>query len=109
VVFYIAHLSHAYVTRAFLLFFLLHGLAFGLLVYLTRSIVPGVVLHALSDFVVLPMQYGVIASVGRWDFVGDGWLGLVAAVAALPAFRGLAHATAENRRETPVPATPPSA
>lgn len=96
ILFYIAHLSHAYATLAFLPFFIAHGLVFGLLVFYTRSIVPGIVLHAVSDFLVLPMQYGVIPSACRWAFVGQGWLSLVAAAAVL-AFRQLAKATEGNR------------
>ncbi|NOT33749.1 MAG: CPBP family intramembrane metalloprotease [Candidatus Eisenbacteria bacterium] len=92
ILFYLAHLSHAYATIAFVPFFLAHGLVFGLLVRYTGSIVPGVVLHALSDLVVLPMQYGVVPSAGQWEFVSHGWMTLAAAVAAVPAFRRLARA-----------------
>jgi membrane protease YdiL (CAAX protease family) len=87
--FYLSHLGHAYATLAFLPFFLAHGLVFGLLVRATGSIVPGVVLHALSDLVVLPMQYGALPSAGRWDLVGDGWLSLIAGAAAVVGFRRL--------------------
>jgi membrane protease YdiL (CAAX protease family) len=100
ILFYVAHLSHAYATLAFVPFFLAHGLVFGLLVFYTRSIVPGVVLHAVSDFVVLPMQYGVIPSVGQWGFVWQGWLSLLAGAAAIPAFLQLARATALERIDT---------
>lgn len=96
VLFYVAHLGHAYATLSFLPFFLAHGLVFGLLVFYTRSILPGLVLHAVSDFVVLPMQYGVIPSVGQWDFVGQGWLSLVATLAAIFAFRQLGRTVASN-------------
>ena len=92
--FYVAHLSHAYATLAFVPFFLAHGLVFGLLVFFTRSIVPGIILHAVSDFIVLPMQYGVIPSAGQWAFVSQGWLSLLAGAAAVPAFRQLAKTTA---------------
>ena len=94
VLFYVAHLSHAYATLAFVPFFLAHGLVLGLLVFYTRSIVPGVILHAASDCVVLPMQYGVIPSAGDWAFVWQGWLSLLAGTVAIPAFRELARATA---------------
>jgi membrane protease YdiL (CAAX protease family) len=90
-VFYVSHLSHAYATVVFMLFFVPHGVVFGLLVYYTRSILPGIVLHAVSDFVVLPMQYNAIASVGQWAFVSHGWLSLVATAAAIPAFRQLSR------------------
>ena len=96
-VFYVAHLSHAYATLAFAPFFLLHGMAFGLLVWVTRSIMPGVLLHTLSDVVVLPMQYGVVPSAGQWDFVSNGWLSAIAAVAAIPAFWRLAVACRANK------------
>lgn len=97
ILFYVAHLSHAYATVAFVPFFLGHGLVFGLLVFHTRSIVPGVVLHAISDFIVLPMQYGVIPSAGQWAFVWQGWLSLSAGAAAIPAFARLARAAARER------------
>ena len=97
ILFYVAHLSHAYATLAFVPFFLAHGLVFGLLVFFTRSILPGVVLHTVSDLLVLPMQYGVIPSVGEWGFVGQGWLSLLAGAAAIPAFRQLARVTAVQR------------
>lgn len=100
ILFYFAHLSHAYATLAFVPFFLAHGLVFGLLVLYTRSIVPGIVLHAVSDFIVLPMQYGVIPSAGELAFVWQGWLSLLAGAAAIPAFRQLAKATALERTET---------
>ncbi len=97
VLFYVAHLSHAYATLAFVPFFLAHGLILGLLVFYTRSIVPGIILHAASDGIVLPMQYGVIPSAGDWAFVWQGWLLLLAGTAAIPAFRALAKATAFER------------
>jgi membrane protease YdiL (CAAX protease family) len=100
ILFYVAHLSHAYATLAFVPFFLVHGLVFGLLVFYTRSIVPGIVLHAVSDFIVLPMQYGVIPSVGQWAFVWQGWLSLFAGAAAIPAFLQLARAAALERTDT---------
>ncbi|NOT32280.1 MAG: CPBP family intramembrane metalloprotease [Planctomycetes bacterium] len=100
VLFYVAHLSHAYATLAFVPFFLAHGLTLGLLVFYTRSIVPGIILHAVSDFIVLPMQYGVIPSAGQWTFVWQGWLSLLAGAAAIPAFRQLARATVLERIDT---------
>jgi membrane protease YdiL (CAAX protease family) len=95
-VFYLAHVSHAYATLAFLPFFLAHGLVFGLLVFYTRSILPGIVLHAASDAIVLPMQYGVVASAGQWDFVSEGWLSLLAGVVSIAAFRKLARVMANE-------------
>ena len=96
--FYVAHLSHAYATLAFVPFFIAHGLVFGLLVWFTRSIVPGIILHAVSDFIVLPMQYRVIPSAGEWAFVWPGWLSLLAGAAAIPAFRQLARTMAREGR-----------
>jgi len=58
--FYVAHLSHAYATLAFIPFFAAYSILHGALVYLSRSILPSVVLHAIGDFCILPMQYGVI-------------------------------------------------
>lgn len=101
VVFYLAHRSHTYATIAFLPFFLVHGMVFGGLVYATRSIVPGIVLHAVSDFVVLPMQYGVVPSAGRWPFVSEGWLSLVAGAAALVTFRKLVAISRATPASTP--------
>ena len=46
IVFYVVHLSHAYATIAFLPFFLAYSILHGYLVYLTRSILPSVFLHA---------------------------------------------------------------
>jgi membrane protease YdiL (CAAX protease family) len=100
ILFYVAHLSHAYATMAFVPFFLAHGLVLGLLVFYTRSILPGVVLHAVSDLLVLPMQYGVIPSAGEWGFVWQGWLSLLAGAAAIPAFGQLARTTALERIDT---------
>ena len=101
ILFYLAHLSHAYATLAFLPFFLAHGLTMGLLVFYTRSITPGIVLHAVSDLVVLPMQYGVIPSAGQLAFVWQGWLLLLTGGAAIPAFRGLASTIALERTGAP--------
>jgi len=100
ILFYVSHVSHAYATLAFLPFFLAHGLVFGLLVFYTRSILPGIILHAVSDFVVLPMQYGVIPSAGQWAFVWQGWLTLLTGAAAIPAFVRLARATMLERTDT---------
>ena len=98
-VFYASHLSHAYATAVFVPFFVLHGVVFGLLVYFTRSIVPGIVLHAVSDFVVLPMQYNAIASASQWAFVSQGWLSLIATAAAIPVFRQLARTMRTERSD----------
>jgi membrane protease YdiL (CAAX protease family) len=60
VLFYLVHLSHAYATAAFIPFFMAYSLLHGVLVFLARSIVPSVVLHAVGDSLILPMQYGLV-------------------------------------------------
>jgi membrane protease YdiL (CAAX protease family) len=85
VLFYLVHLSHAYATVAFVPFFMAYSVLHGVLVFLTRSILPSVVLHALGDFAVLPMQYGVVA-----DPLGLSVLGHVLVVMSF----GLASALA---------------
>jgi membrane protease YdiL (CAAX protease family) len=58
--FYATHLSHAYATLAFAPFFALYSVLHGVLVWMTRSILPSVVIHVVGDFSILPIQYGVI-------------------------------------------------
>jgi hypothetical protein len=53
------HLSHAYATLVFLPFFLAISAVHGLLVKYSGSIRPSVLLHALADFVVIPVSYGL--------------------------------------------------
>ena len=60
VLFYVAHLGHAYATLAFAPFFAAYSLLHGLLVAATRSILPSVLLHAAGDVWILPIQYGVL-------------------------------------------------
>lgn len=104
VMFYAAHLSHAYATIAFLPFFLVYSSLHGLLVHLTRSILPSVLLHAISDFIVVPMQYGVIPSPSNVAFVTYGGLSLLFAALAVPAFYRLAAvARMEASHATPSP------
>lgn len=62
ILFYVVHLSHAYATLAFIPFFIAYSVLHGLLVFLTRSILPSVVLHALGDLAILPVQYGAVAN-----------------------------------------------
>ncbi len=95
-VFYIAHLSHAYATAAFLPFFLVYSALHGLIVYLTRSILPSIVLHSVADFIVVPMQFGVIAGPGDSTFVTHGGLSIAFALAAMPALWRLAAIAREN-------------
>lgn len=95
--FFVSHLSHAYASLAFLPFFLTYSLFHGILVYVTRSILPSIVLHTVADFIVVPMQYGVIAGPGDSTFVTHGALTLIFGVAAVPAFRRLATIAREER------------
>ncbi len=88
--FFVSHFSHAYATIAFLPFFLVYSVLHGLLVYLTRSILPSMVLHAVADFIVVPMQYGAIANPSDSWFVTHGALTLIFGIAAVPAFYRLA-------------------
>jgi len=67
------------------------------------SIVPGIIVHAVSDFIVIPMQYGVIPSAGQWAFVWQGWLTLIAGAAAILAFAKLASVTALERSDAARP------
>ena len=92
------HFSHAYATLAFLPFFMAVSTLHGLLVYLTRSILPSVVLHAVADFIVLPIQYGVfgnpsVSSIWRTgidsSFLALVGLGASFGLAAVPVFMHL--------------------
>jgi membrane protease YdiL (CAAX protease family) len=56
------HLSHAYATFVFLPFFLAISVVHGLLVKYSGSIRPSVLLHALADFVVIPVSYGLVGT-----------------------------------------------
>lgn len=60
--FYVVHRTHAYAVWGFLPFFLAYSFLHGLLVYLTGSVLPSVVIHALGDALILPIQYGVVAN-----------------------------------------------
>ena len=102
VMFFASHLNHAYVTLAFLPFFLAVSSVHGLLVYLTRSILPSVVLHSAADLITIPIQYGLIGHVSVvpvWESGIDSalitYLVLIVAfgLAAVPAFRRLASVT----------------
>jgi len=93
------HVSHAYATLAFLPFFLAVSLVHGLLVYCVRSILPSVVLHAVADALIIPVQYGLIGKIPVgvvWEtgadpaFITSLAVFLACGVAAVPAFRRLA-------------------
>jgi len=102
VMFFVSHLGHAYVTLAFLPFFLIVSSLHGFLVYLTRSILPSVVLHAVADMIVIPIQYGVIGHLSVspvWKtgmdsaFITSVVVIVIFGILAVPAFRRLATIT----------------
>jgi membrane protease YdiL (CAAX protease family) len=105
--FFLSHyFSHAYATFAFLPFFLAISALHARLVYLTRSILPSIVLHAAGDFAVIPFQYGLIGTVPSSSvlktgvdssFIVEVAIILVFAAAAVPAFRKLAKVTCQLR------------
>lgn len=93
------HLSHAYATYAFLPFFLAVSGVHAFLVFLTRSILPSVVLHAAFDVVVIPVQYGLVGTIPASSILRTGMdssfllelaLTLILGAASVPAFRKLA-------------------
>jgi hypothetical protein len=97
------HLSHAYATWAFLPFFLAVSALHARLVYSTRSILPSIVLHSVFDFLVIPVQYGLIGTVPVSSVLKtgvDSWFLVDVAVVlasgglAIPAFRKLASVAA---------------
>ncbi|MCI0404712.1 MAG: CPBP family intramembrane metalloprotease, partial [candidate division Zixibacteria bacterium] len=96
-IFYVAHIGHAYATIAFLPFFLTYSILQGTLVYLTGSILPSVLLHAVSDFLVTPVQYGMTGSFLDFSAATYAALTLIFAAAALPAFYCLAAVTRQER------------
>ena len=91
--FYLAHLNHAYVTLAFLPFFALYSVLQGMLVFYTRSILPSVVLHVVGDLIMVPIQYGVAPSPLGAALAPAVAVVASAAAAALLAFRALAKVT----------------
>jgi membrane protease YdiL (CAAX protease family) len=108
VMFFVSHLGHAYVTLAFLPFFLVVSSLHGFLVYLTRSIFPSVVLHSVADMIVIPIQYGLIGHVSVspvWRtgmdsaFITYVVLIVIFGILAVPAFRRLATMTEALRAD----------
>lgn len=55
--FWLAHLSHATLTWTHLPFHLLASAVLGVLVYLTRSLLPAIVLHTVADIVLQPTYF----------------------------------------------------
>jgi membrane protease YdiL (CAAX protease family) len=93
------HISHDYATLAFLPFFMAVSTLHGLLVYMTRSILPSVVLHGVADVIVIPIQYGVLGNVSVssvWkegidgSFLTFAAMAIIFLLAATPAFIKLA-------------------
>lgn len=96
--FYVAHIGHAYATIAFLPFFLVYSILQGTLVYLTGSILPSVLLHAVSDFLVTPVQYGLTGSFLDFSAATFAALTLIFTAAAIPALCRLSVVARPERR-----------
>lgn len=103
--FYLAHLNHAYLTLAHLPFFLAISALNGLLVYLTGSILPAIVLHASADLLFIPLKYGLVGNLHAepiWRTGVDSAFLICLAItllfgfAAIPAFRRLAGVVREG-------------
>lgn len=100
------HLSHAYATFVFLPFFLAISVVHGLLVKYSGSIRPSVLLHALADFIVIPVSYGLVGSFSVESISASGidrqfiiWVAVlvICFAAFVPALRALG-ARSETRR-----------
>lgn len=100
------HLSHAYATFVFLPFFLAISVVHGLLVKYSGSIRPSVLLHALADFIVIPVSYGLVGSFSVESISASGidrqfiiWVAVIVIcfAAFVPALRALG-ARSETRR-----------
>ena len=100
------HLSHAYATFVFLPFFLAISVVHGLLVKYSGSIRPSVLLHALADFIVIPVSYGLVGSFSVESISVSGidrqfiiWVAVIVIcfAAFVPALRALG-ARSETRR-----------
>lgn len=109
--FLVHYFSHAYATFAFLPFFLSVSALHARLVYLTGSIRPSVILHSAFDFLVIPVQYGLIGKFPTSSVLKTGvdvsFLLEVAAlavfgIAAIPAFRKLAAVARPAQLDVPV-------
>lgn len=96
------HFSHAYATFAFLPFFLAISAVHGFLVKYSGSIQPSAVLHAVADFLVIPILYGLAGSLSVTPISQTGVdrqflicivLMVVFGLAAIPAYTRLAAAS----------------
>lgn len=92
------HSSHAYATLVFLPFFLAISAVHGLLVKYSGSIRPSVLLHALADFIVIPVSYGLVGTFSVESVLVTGidphfliWVAVmvICLVAFVPALRAL--------------------
>jgi membrane protease YdiL (CAAX protease family) len=64
--FWAAHLNHDYMTFAHVPFYILVSATLGVVVYLTKSLVPAIIIHIVADLILLP-AYGY-----RWpQIVGE--------------------------------------
>src|SRR4029077_7477207 len=100
------HFSHSYATFTFLPFFLAISAVHGFLVKYSGSIQPSAVLHAVADFLVIPMLYGLVGSLSVTPLSQTGIdkqfliciaLMVIFGVAAIPAYKRLAAASAATR------------
>ena len=105
------HWSHAYATFAFLPFFMIVSAVHARLVYLTGSIVPSIVLHSVFDFLVIPVQFGLVGGIPMtsvWatgvdiSFLLELAVCLAFGAAAVPVFTRLA----KQARANPPPTSP---
>lgn len=102
------HLGHHYATYAFLPFFMAVSAVHALLVYWTRSILPSIVLHAIFDFLVIPIQYGLIGGLPAtpiWEggvdrsFVVEAAAMVGLGIASVRAFRRLASVARRDQMQ----------
>ena len=100
------HFSHSYATFSFLPFFLGISAVHGFLVKYSGSIQPSAVLHAVADFLVIPILYGLVGSLSVTPLSRTGIdkqflicivLMVIFGAAAIPAYKHLAAASAATR------------
>ncbi len=100
------HFSHSYATFTFLPFFLTISAVHGFLVKYSGSIRPSAVLHAVADFLVIPILYGLVGSLSVAPLSQTGIdkqflicivLMVIFGAAAIPAYKHLAAASAATR------------
>ena len=114
IVFGLAHLTDLQpsMTIARMFFIVVASVLYGVLVHLTDSIRPGVVLHATGDAIGIvwiwwltrhpgsgPSQHGLSSALNDTGFWMNGLLSVVFGVAAVWAFRRLARVARSERAE----------